>query len=420
MPKVYPVSLGCPKNKVDFEKLLFVLSQRGYEFVLTPEEADVLWINTCAFIRPAVEEAIDHILELGANKRENQKLVVSGCLTSRYGESTLKELLPEVDEFYSIEPYKAFVSFEPLDRIFTESPFYSYLKVAEGCNRRCSFCTIPKIRGNLKSRPIKELVEETKRLLDAGVKEIVLVSQDLTQYGRDLGMKNGLVRLLESLNRLDYEFRIRMLYLHPSGISKEFVKEVLGFEKLVPYFEVPIQHAHPKILKLMNRSTNIEKLKEILFYIRELCSVAALRSTVIVGFPEEGEEEFEYLCNFLKEVEFDYLGAFIFYPEEGTPAERFRPRVKYKEKIKRRRTLLKLQKEITKLRLARRKGLEEEVLILGEDVRGRFFGISRFQAPEIDGVTYIKSKKKLIPGTLIKGKIIKTGTYDVWIRPDKN
>lgn len=417
MLKVYPVSLGCPKNKVDFEKLLYVLFKKNYKIVLFPEEADILWVNTCAFIRPAVEEAIEHILELGEKKRNGQKLIVSGCLTARYGKETLKKLLPEVDEFFGIEPFKEFVKKEPLERIFTESPFYGYLKISEGCNYKCSYCTIPKIRGPLRSRPEEELLKEAKALLEKGIKEIILVAQDITSYGKDRGEKEGLLKLIFKLSKLPYKFRIRLLYLHPANIEKKFIKEVLSNPKVVPYFDIPIQHAHPKILKKMRRPSNSEKIKELITYIREINPFSAIRTTVMVGFPGEGEKEFLYLYNFIKEVEFDHLGVFIFYPEEGTYAEKLFPKVPYKEKIKRKREIMKLQKEISKKRLKMRINYEEEVLILGEDLRGRLFGIAKIQAPEIDGITYLllsKDRKPFFPGDLVKVRIKKASFYDLW------
>lgn len=417
MLKVYPVSLGCPKNKVDFEKLLYVLFKKNYQIVLFPEEADILWINTCAFIRPAVLEAIEHILELGEKKRNGQKLIVSGCLTSRYGEKTLKKLLPEVDEFFGIEPFKKFVKKEPLERILTESAFYAYLKISEGCNYRCSYCTIPQIRGSLRSRTEEEILKEAELLLKKGIKEIILVAQDITSYGRDRGEKEGLLKLISKLSEFPYNFRIRLLYLHPSGIEKKFIKEILSNPKLVPYFDIPIQHAHPEILKKMRRPSNSEKIKELITYIREINPFSAIRTTIMVGFPGEGEREFLYLCDFIKEVEFDHLGVFIFYPEEGTYAEKLFPKVNYKEKIKRKREIMKLQKEISGKRLKSRVGSEEEVLILGEDLKERLFGIAKIQAPEIDGVTYLllnKNNKYLFPGDLVKVRIKKASFYDLW------
>ena len=419
MPSIYPVSLGCAKNKADFEKLLWALKQQGYEVVLLPEEADILWVNTCAFIRPAVEEALEHIFELGELKRPDQRLVVSGCLTARYGKETLKELLPEVDEFYGIEPYRLFTHGEPLQRILTESPFYAYLKIAEGCNHRCSYCTIPKIRGRYRSLPLEHLVKEAKLLLSQGVKELILVAQDLAFYGRDLSPPLSLLDLLKALNSIEGDFRIRMLYLHPGAFKEGFLEEVLSLEKIVPYFEVPVQHAHPQILKKMGRSYSPEEFLETIEFLRKKNPLACVRTTVMVGFPGEGEGEFETLLEFLKSAEFDYLGTFIFYAEEGTRAEKLTPKVPYKEKLSRKREVLRLQREITKRRLRLRIGKEEEVLILGEDVRGRPFGIARCQAPEIDGITYLLPKKgqQLFPGDLVRVRVKRSGLYDLWASP---
>ncbi len=415
MPSIYPVSLGCAKNKADFEKLLWILRKQGYEIVLLPEEADIFWINTCAFIRPAVEEALEHIFELGEIKKPHQKLVVSGCLTARYGKEKLKELLPEVDEFYGIEPYRLFTDKEPVERLLTESPFYAYLKIAEGCNHRCTYCTIPKIRGKYRSLPLEHLVKEASFLISQGVKEIILVAQDLVPYGRDLSPPISLFALLKALNALEGQFRIRMLYLNPNFFKKEFLEKVLELEKVVPYFEVPVQHAHPEVLKKMKRKFSVEEFLKALEFLRKQNPLACVRTTVMVGFPGEGEKEFEALLDFLKSVEFDYLGVFIFYPEEGTEAENLSPRVPYKEKIFRKRQILRLQREITKKRLKTRVGGFEEVLVLGEDVKGRPFGIARCQAPEIDGITYLNFKKtNPLPGDLVKVKIKRSGLYDLW------
>ena len=421
MFKLYPVSLGCAKNKADFEKLLALLIKKGAEIVLSPEEADLFWVNTCAFIKPAIEESLEHIFDLGEVKRQGQKLIVSGCLIGRYGVEILKNLLPEVDEFYGIEPYRIFTQEEPYERVLTESPFYAFLKISEGCHRNCSYCTIPKIRGRLKSKPLDLLLKEADFLLKLGVKELILVAQDITSYGLDLKQKRGLVNLVKSLSQLPFEFRIRLLYLYPVPNLKDLIEELLSIPKVVPYFDIPIQHAHPEVLKNMKRPDNLEVLAETITYLRKLSPEIAFRTTVIVGFPGEGEKEFEFLCDYLKKVEFDYLGVFPFYPEEGTLAENLPSKVPYKERLRRRREVLKLQKEISKKRLSLRKGKEEEVLVLGEDENGRLWGIAKAQAPEVDGITYILFPKNnvfnLTPGELIKGKIKRTTTYDLYVEP---
>jgi len=421
--KIFPVSLGCPKNRVDFEKTLALLKNEGYEVTLDPSLADVLWVNTCAFIKPAVQESIDTILELSDFKKDGAKLVVSGCLTARYGKEKLKELLPEVDEFLGIEPYKEIKRFEPKERVFTESPFYAYLKISEGCAHRCSYCTIPKIRGPFRSKPLPQLVEEATYLLKLGVKELILVGQDTTLYRRDLGERDGLLKLLYSLSDLPFEFRIRVLYLHPQHVDENLLLSMLSIPKVLPYFELPIQHAHPKILKAMNRAYSPEKILKLISSVRQANPRATFRSTVIVGFPGEGDEEFSFLLEFLKEAEFDYLGAFPFYPEEGTRAEKLKPRVPAKERMRRRKEVLMLQQAITKKRLEARVGTLDEVLILEEESPNKLKGLASFQAPEIDGLTLVKlsrkAKETLLPGDLIKVRITKAKVYDVEVRPEK-
>ncbi len=412
--KLYPVSLGCPKNKSDFEKLLYILKNKGYEFTLDPKEAEVFWINTCAFIRPAIEEALEHILELGSLKEKGQKLVVSGCLPARYSLEELKKLLPEVDEFYGIEPFCFFSQEEPLDKLLSESPFYAYLKISEGCSHRCSYCTIPKIRGPFRSKPLPFLLKEAENLLKKGVKELILVGQDTTSYGRDWGERNLLIKLLEALSQLPFFFRIRVLYLHPSHLKEDFIVNFLSIPKVLPYFEIPLQHIHPEILKRMGRNYSPERILKLIEKIRSLNSLTTLRTTFIVGFPGEREEHFEFLLDFLKIAQFDYVGVFPFYPEEGTLAENFPERVSNKEKRRRVAELVRVQREITKARLKARLGKEEEVLLLGEDLRGRLFGLAKSQAPEIDGVTYIKSSASLLPGEIVKVRVIKSGVYDLW------
>jgi len=298
--KVYPVSLGCPKNKSDFEKLLFLLEKRGYTFTLDPDEADLFWVNTCAFIRPAIEEALQHIFELGEIKKPHQRLVVSGCLPARYSPEELKSLLPEVDEFYGIEPFRYFSEEEPRERLLTESPFYAYLKISEGCSHACSYCTIPKIRGKFRSKPKELLLTEAENLLKKGVRELILVGQDITFYGRDWGEKDGLIKLLESLSSLPFHFRIRLLYLHPLHLSPSFVQRILSISKVVPYFDIPIQHAHPEVLKRMRRGYGPDEILKIIEAIRSINPYASLRTSIIVGFPGETDEAFYFLLEFLR------------------------------------------------------------------------------------------------------------------------
>lgn len=416
--KVYPVSLGCPKNKSDFEKLLWLLNQKGYAFTLDPEEADLFWVNTCAFIQPAVKETLEHIFELGELKAPHQKLIVSGCLPARYAVEDLKKLLPEVDEFYDIEPFRYFAKEEPVDKVLSESPFYSYLKISEGCSHRCSYCTIPKIRGPFRSKPFELVLKEAENLLKKGVRELIIVGQDTTSYGKDLKESNLLIKLLKKISSLPFRFRIRLLYLHPLYLKEDLIESIFEIPKIVPYFEIPIQHADAEILKKMHRGYTPERILKIIEKVRSINSLATLRTSIIVGFPGEKENHFLNLITFLKEAQFDYLGVFPFYPEEGTPAEALPDQISSKEKKRRVKEVLKIQKEITKRRLNLRVGQSEEVLILGEDLKGRFFGLARLQAPEIDGLTFLKKNThNLLPGSLVEVKIQKSGIYDLWAVP---
>lgn len=416
--RVYPVSLGCPKNKSDFEKLLFLLRKQGYEFTLDPGEADLFWVNTCAFIQPAVKESLEQIFELGEIKGSRQKLIVSGCLPARYSMEELKRLLPEVDEFYGIEPFQYFSKEEPTDKVLSESPFYAYLKVSEGCNHRCSYCTIPSIRGPFRSKPLGLLLKEAERLLQKGVREIILVGQDITSYGKDLGNNHLLIQLLREISALPFDFRIRLLYLHPLHLTDTLIEALFEIPRVLPYFEIPIQHADPEILRKMQRGYSPERILRIIEKVRSLNPLSTIRTSIIVGFPGERERHLERLLSFLKEAQFDYLGVFPFYPEEGTRAEGLPEQVPQREKRRRAREVLRVQKEITRMRLSLRVGQKEEVLILGEDLKGRPFGLARLQAPEIDGLTFLKrGRENLLPGGLVEVKIVRSGVYDLWAVP---
>jgi len=425
--KVYAVSLGCPKNRTDTEKLLARLSALGAEPVLSPEEADLLLVNTCAFIRPAVRESIDTVLELAETKRPEQRLAVVGCLVARFREEVVSAF-PEVDVFMGIE---AFRNPEPLmdgnknfylqpegpettARVLTESPFYAYLKITEGCRHACSFCTIPRIRGPLRSRAEKNILEEAQKLVSQGVKEIILVGQDVSAYGLEAGRKS-LTDLIERLlTEVPGIARLRLLYLYPEGLTPELLELFETEPRLAPYLDLPVQHAHPEILKRMRRPYRAEEILDLISRIRRVRPETGLRTSVIVGFPGEGEEEFNTLLRFLAEARFDHLGAFVFYPEEGTPAAKFSPRVPYREAVKRRHRVMVLQREISRENLSRRVGTQGTVLITGYDLRGRPVGHAEFQAPEVDGLTVIKKGLSVSPGDLVRVRFVRSFTYDLW------
>jgi len=425
--KVYAVSLGCPKNRTDTEKLLARLAELGAEPVLSPEEADLLLVNTCAFIRPAVRESIDTVLELAEGKRPGQRLAVVGCLVARYREK-VREALPEADILCGIEAFRQPEVFledsrplvlkprgpETIERVLTESPFYAYLKVTEGCRHACSFCSIPRIRGPLRSRPEKDILAEARRLVSQGVREIVLVGQDVSAYGLDR-KERALPRLIKRLlSEVPGSFRLRLLYLYPEGITPELLELFAEESRLAPYADLPVQHAHPEILKRMRRPYRSEEILELIRRFRKARPGIGLRTSVIVGFPGEGEEEFVTLLRFLSRARFDHLGAFVFYPEEGTPAARFKPRVPYREAARRRHRVMALQREISRENLQRRVGSEDVVLVTGYDARGRPVGHAGFQAPEVDGHTVVVKGIPVEPGDLVRVRFIRAFTYDLW------
>ena len=427
--RIYPVTLGCPKNRTDTEKLLAALKERfGAEIVLAPEEADILFVNTCAFIREAVEESLEVIFELAEEKASFQRLVVAGCLVNRYREELLKEL-PEVDLFLGIEAYRApekvfhserafFLRLEGKEctsRILTASPFYAYLKISDGCRRACSFCTIPRIRGPLRSLPEELIIKEAQNLAAQGIQELILVGQDVSAYGLDQGGP----RLVPLLKKLLTEVEVpwcRLLYLHPEGITDELLGLIQAEKRIAPYFDIPIQHASPKVLQAMRRSYAPERLLELISKIRTYLPEAALRTSVMVGFPGEGEKEFEELLTFLKEAAFDHLGAFVFSPEEGTLAAKLPDQVPPQEKEARFHEVMQLQQEISAKRLASRLGKTTEVLVEGIDEEGRGIGHAVFQAPEIDGVTYLPSEG-IFPGEIIPVRLVSADIYDLKAAP---
>ncbi|AEH44180.1 MiaB-like tRNA modifying enzyme YliG [Thermodesulfatator indicus DSM 15286] len=424
--KIYPVLLGCPKNRVDAEKFLAELKERGVTIVLDPEEAEILYVNTCAFIREAVEESLDVIFELAEQKKEGQRLVVGGCLVTRYRESLLDEL-PEVDQFIGIEAYRSpevifsqdryclrFEGRETPRRLLTENPFCAYLKITEGCSHACSFCTIPRIRGPLRSVPEGIILEEAKNLVAQGVQEIILVGQDVTAYGKDQG-KPKLASLLRRLVKEVSPYWLRLLYLYPDGLSEEIIEVVLMEKSICPYFDIPIQHASPEILKKMRRLADPKKILSLIEQIRGASKEAAIRTSIIVGFPGETERDFEILLEFLKVAQFDHLGAFIYSPEEGTLAAKMPGQISEEEKKARFHEVMKLQQEISQKRLAKRLGDTTEVLIEGVDEEGRLVGHACFQAPEIDGITYVEGEATV--GDIVPVKIVSTDVYDCFAKP---
>ncbi|MCF8038285.1 MAG: 30S ribosomal protein S12 methylthiotransferase RimO [Desulfohalobiaceae bacterium] len=438
MIRVHTVSLGCPKNRIDTEKMLGRLGPE-YSPADSADEAEVILVNTCGFIQPAVEESLQTILELAMEIKDldpKPLLAVTGCLPARYGsELTLK--LQEVDLWVSfqeqgqwdrlikkslaerdlkpgiIENAQEGDCFEP-SRVISTGPGYAYLKINEGCNHDCSFCLIPSIKGPLVSDPIDDLVSEAEGLLARGVQEICIVAQDVTAYGKDLGLKNGLQPLLERLASLPGLHWLRLMYLYPSGITKDllaFLKQV--GPPLLPYFDIPLQHAHPDILSKMGRPFQANPARTI-DLIRDYFPEACLRTTFITGFPGESEDHFQALYDFVRDQSLNHVGVFSFSPEEGTRAAGLEEAVDDVRKEERRNRLLELQADISGRILSEAQGEEMEILIDQPDPEWPtlFQGRAWFQAPEVDGITYVSSLEAR-PGQMIRCRVQETKTYDL-------
>lgn len=401
--KLFFVNLGCSKNQTDLEYLVGKLDLEGFGIAASPEESDAIIINTCGFIEPAVTEAIDHILEFEPYQKEGKKLIVAGCMVERFKDDFDKEF-PNVDFYTGVGTLENIVtylkgqtvdenaerSFYGEQRVLLNVPYFAYLKIAEGCNNRCSYCKIPSLRGNLMSRPMEEIVAEAKNLVDQGVKEIILISQDTTKYGSDLYGKPRLKALLKSLTAIEGEFYIRLLYLNPDGVTESLVDYVAKTDKIIKYFEIPVQHITDPILKGMNRKSNAKKIHDIFGYIRKTIPTATLRTTFIMGFPGETETDVDAVEDFITEMRPDFAGFFPFYPEDGVKATEMDGQVKRSVAKKRISRLQKIQKKITKDKI---KELKKDEIICFVDKANDDFdfileGRGLFQAPEIDGKAY--------------------------------
>ncbi|MCX7812618.1 30S ribosomal protein S12 methylthiotransferase RimO [Pseudothermotoga sp.] len=400
--------LGCPKNEADCDVLEAILRSRGHEIVRNVDEAELIVIDTCCFIEDAKKESIDEILDfIEYKKKKPFFLCVKGCLVQRYAPQLVKEL-PEVDAWYGVLPPQllvealekkvGFIVREP-DPIYDCAPrskvgSYAYVKIADGCDRSCTFCAIPTFKGRFKSRSIESVRSEVQELVQKGTKEIVLVAQDTTAYGVDLYGKPSLSSLLKALDQLDGDFRIRVMYMHPDHFNEEILKTFHESKRIIHYFDLPVQHGSNEVLKLMGRARRSEELLDIIFEIRKLLPDAAIRSSIIVGFPGETEKNFEELLYFLKVAKFERLGCFIYSEEEGTPASGLRNKVDEETARERFEEVLFLQAEIAKERLSRFLGRELTVLV-ERSVKGHYIGRSHLDAPEIDGVIRIRKDKDL-------------------------
>lgn len=427
---VYSVSLGCPKNRVDTEHLLGSLS-----LPIHPVEhmgrAQVILINTCGFILPAVEESVrtvmDAVRHLARLKRK-PLLVVAGCMVGRYGVQALAEDLPEVDLWLpnqDIARWPALLAqklgiagAEALrqgqGRRLSTGPSYAWLKISDGCRHQCSFCTIPGIRGRHRSVPAQELVREAQGLLEQGIKEIVLVAQDVTAWGEDLGEKHGLKTLLEQLLPLKGLEWLRLMYLYPAGLNEDLLHFIGDAgSPLLPYFDIPLQHAHSDVLARMGRPFARDPRK-VVERVRAILPDAALRTTFIVGFPGETEEHYTALRNFTEETRFTHMGVFAYRAEEGTPAATMPDQVEDKVKEWRRDSLMEMQTSISEEILAQYQGQSMPVLVdaVHPEWPGLHTGRVWFQAPEVDGITYI-SGPDVRPGVLVEADIVESSEYDL-------
>ncbi|MBO4682553.1 MAG: 30S ribosomal protein S12 methylthiotransferase RimO [Bacilli bacterium] len=423
MSKVGLISLGCDKNRVDSELILGLLSVNGYEIVSSIQKADIIVINTCGFIADSKSESINTILEIVAM---NKKVVVTGCLVERYLEDLKKEI-PEVALWIPIRDYRHFNEvFQTIDknednvneldyrnRLFTTQKNTAYLRIGEGCSNHCTYCAIPLIRGEYISRPLEDIVEEAEMLAELGKKEITLLEQDTTKYGSDFHDGTTLVTLLQKLVCVPGIEHIRLLYLYPDDISDELIDFIAKNPLNYPYFDIPFQQSEDRILKLMNRRGDKKLLKELVNKIRTKIPNCVLRTTVMVGFPSETEEEFSNLLAFMKEIKFDHLGAFAYSQEEDTPSYSYPEQIPEEVKNERLDKVMKTQQRISYQVNKKHLGEIMDVLITGKE-ENYYVGRSYWNAPDdVDGKIFVKSNRKLTISDEIKVKITDTYVYDL-------
>lgn len=437
--KVGLVSLGCPKNLVDSEIILGMLKNEKYELTIEHKNADVIIINTCAFIGDAKEEAIMSILEAARYKEEGnlKLLIVTGCLAERYKADICKEI-PEVDVVVgtgSIDEIPAIISkglsgeinernlyantpntvdYLELTRLVTDEKPYSYLKIAEGCSNRCTYCIIPSLRGDFRSRTIENILREANLLAKKGKKEIILVAQDVTRYGTDIYQEKKLVELVRQISKIEEIERIRLLYCYPELIDNELIMEMKNNPKLCKYLDIPIQHISDNVLKAMGRRGNKAYIYDLLARIREQIPGVALRTSLITGFPGETEEDFEELCNFVKESNFEHLGVFAYSKEEGTPAYKMKGQIPQKIKKARREKLMMIQKENVENYNSSRLGHIYDTIVDGVADDGIFYvGRTYAETPDIDSVIYFTAAEPLDVGMIVPVKILCQDDYDL-------
>ena len=413
--KLYLESLGCDKNRVDSEKLLSELLGKydGAEVTLDPSEADIAIVNTCSFIGPAKEESINTILDLAEYKKSGRlkKLIVAGCLVERYKDEIRKEL-PEIDEIASVKDYVRRLDSQ-MKRVESGERYTRYLKIAEGCDKYCSYCIIPRLRGHFRSIPMDMVLEEARELVKDGAKELILVAQETTLYGTDLYGKKSLHLLLHALSEIEGLVWIRVLYCYPEEIELPLMEELRDNPKVCHYLDLPIQHSSDRILKAMNRKTRREELKEKIALLRREIPDICLRTTLITGFPGETEEDFQDVLSFISEERFDRLGVFPYSQEEGTPAASMENQIPESVKNKRLSRIMELQQEIAFQKAEEQRGRILKALITGYDEEeGRVILRSYMDSPEIDSFIFVKGPER-VSGEFVQVKVVDTEGYDL-------
>ena len=439
MKKVGMVSLGCPKNTVDSERVLGDLVTSGYDLTPDEEDAEIIIVNTCGFIESAKKESIDAILEMAQKKIDGkcQKLIVTGCLAERHTQELLDEI-PEIDHMLGVGQYPQLKNileegdFESRNHVATPAEYYesytdrllttafytAYLKIAEGCSNRCAFCIIPKMRGPMRSRSPESILAEAENLAQRGVKEFNIISQDTTMYGFDLAMKDGLERLLKGMAKIDGVEWMRLLYCYPTFLNSDVIDYIASEEKVCRYIDVPLQHTHDEMLKSMKRQETEGGVRKMIEKLRLKIPEIALRTTFITGFPGETDEHFKHMLRFICEMQFDHVGIFTYSDEEGTTAFDYPGRVPEEVKEERKNILMEFQKEIALRKNQEKVGQFESVLVEGFDAQENYIMTGRLasQAPDIDGQVILE-KCEAEPGEIIPVRITAAADYDLVAEP---
>lgn len=434
--KILFISLGCDKNLVDSEEMLGMLKQASYEFVDDETEADIIVINTCCFVNDAKEESIETILQMSEYRRNGKckALIVTGCLAQRYKDEIIKEI-PEVDAVLGTSSYdkiveavqntlkgskyEEYTSLDKLivaekDRVVTTGGYFAYLKIAEGCDKCCTYCIIPKIRGSYRSVEMDELISSAENLVNNGAKELILVAQETTLYGVDIYGKKMLPQLLKRLCEIPGLVWIRLLYCYPEEITDELIEVIKTEKKICKYIDMPIQHASDRILKLMGRRTNRQELTEIILKLRREIPDIVIRTTLISGFPNEDEEDHEQLMEFVDEMEFDRLGVFTYSPEEDTPAEKMPGQIEEAIKERRRDEIMELQQEIAFEKGENMTGKKVLVMIEGKIVdENAYVGRTYMDAPGVDGNIFVVTNEELLTGDFVNVEVTGSKDYDL-------